>query len=544
MAKHHPNWQTPEVVFQPKVYKGMQGGINKLVAAIRPTLGPLPRLVLNEKESKVGRPELLDDGAVIARRIIQLQDRDEDMGAMYLRQVLWHLHETVGDGTAAAAVLFQTIFTEGIRYIVAGGNAMRLRQYLEAAYKVILDELEKQVIHLEGKEQLARLAETICYDPPLAKMLGEIFDIIGEYGRLEFRTDRGREMDREYVEGMYWDGGILSREMFSDRIHGRAQLENLHILCTDLEIKEAQELLPVLDMAATAGIKSLLLIAASLSERALAMLLANRAKIGVVAVKAPALDSLTRSEALEDLALQTGGRAFFQAAGDTLNSVRLADLGQARRAWVEADQFGIVGGRGDPRRLRQHIAQLRLALQNVADPDTRKRLQQRIGKMIGGSAVLWAGGNTPIALEARKALAERTAEAMRGAIRDGVLPGGGVALLACQAALQKKKQTAESIDERMAYHILTTALETPMRALLENSGFKPDEILSRIAQTGPGYGFDVIKGEIVGLTQAGIYDAASVIKAATFSAIHGAALALTVDVLIHRKDPPLAYHKT
>jgi chaperonin GroEL len=544
MSKYHQKWQTPGVVLQPEVYKGMQAGITKVVDAIRPTLGPLPRIVVIEKESKVGRPELLDDGATIARRIIQLPNREEDMGAMYIRQMLWSLHEKIGDGTATAAVIFQTIYNEGIRYIVSGGNAMRLRYYLDAACEIIQAELEKQVTHLQGKEQFAHLAETICYDPPLAKLLGEVFDIIGEYGRLDFRTDRGRELEREYVEGMYWDGGVLSREMIPDRILGRVQLENSFILCTDLEIKEAQELLPILDMAVRAGTKTLFLVTSSLSERALATLLTNRDKIQVIAVKAPALDALTRKEALEDLALLTGGKAFFQAAGDTVNSVQFADLGQARRIWADADHFGIVGGKGDPRQLRQHIAHLRLAFKNVEDPNDHKRLQQRIGKLIGGSAVLWVGANTPVAMEARKALAVRTAEAMRGAILEGVLPGGGVALLACKPVLQKKKLAAEDMDERMAYHILLTAIETPIRTLIENAGFKPDEELARIALAGPGFGFDVIKNRVVDVVKAGIYDSASVIKNAMFTAFHSAALALTVDVLVHRKDPPTAYSKT
>ena len=544
MAKNKKKWQTPGVILQPQVYEGLRGGINKLVAAIRPTLGPLPRLVANEKESKVGRPEFLDDGAVIARRVIQLPSREEDMGAMYLRQVLWSLHEKAGDGTATAAVMFQTIFNEGLRYIVAGGNAMRLREQLEAAGDQVIAELEKQVTHLKGKEQLASLARTICYDQPLAKMLGEIFDIIGEYGRLEIRPGRSRDLEREYVEGMYWNSGILSRLLLPDPIQGRVQLENTAVLCCDLEIKEAQELTAALDAAVRAGHKSLLLVAAAISERAMALLLTNRDKIQVVAVKAPALDSITRSEALNDIALLTGGKAFFKAAGDTLDNLQPADLGQTRRAWADADYFGIVGGQGDPRQLRQHIAQLRTALATLDDQDIRKRLQERIGKLMGGSAILWVGANTVLDIEARKTLAERTAEAMRGAIRDGVLPGAGVAFLECRKILQNKKHAAQDSDERMAYNIVLKALETPTRVLIENAGFKPDEELARITLNGPGSGFDAVKGKVVNMSLAGIYDSASVVKAATFNAVHGAALALTVDVLIHRKDPPEAYHNT
>ena len=234
VTKPQNKLQKPGVVFQPKVYASVQGGINTLVNAIRPTLGPLPRFVVNDKTWGSERAELLDDGGLIARRIIQLTNRDEDMGAMYLRQVLWNMHETAGDGTATAAIMFQTIFNEGVRYITSGGNAMRLRLFLESAAQVILNELASMVTYLHGKEQYAGLAETICYDPPLAKMLGEIFDIISAYGRLDVRPGRSRELEREYIEGMYWEGGFFSREFISDPLSGKVEVENVALLIGDL----------------------------------------------------------------------------------------------------------------------------------------------------------------------------------------------------------------------------------------------------------------------------------------------------------------------
>jgi chaperonin GroEL (HSP60 family) len=204
-----PKPRRPAVVFQPKTYNQFQAGANLIIDAIRPTLGPVPRTVAIEQVvNRTKRPELLDDGAIIARRIIQIKHRGRDIGAMFVRHMLWELHETAGDGTATAAVLFQTLFNQGVRYVVDGGNAMRLRYHLEALTPMLLEKIEAQTIHLSGKENLASLAETICYDPPLAKVLGEIFDIIGEYGRLEIRSGSGRELERSYVEGIYWDGGL------------------------------------------------------------------------------------------------------------------------------------------------------------------------------------------------------------------------------------------------------------------------------------------------------------------------------------------------
>jgi len=375
-------------------------------------------------------------------------------------------------------------------------------------------------------------------------MLGEIFDTVGEYGRLDVHTGRSRELEREYVEGMFWDTGVLSREMIPDQVAGKVQMENAAILCTDLEIKEPQDVFAFLEKLIRLNCKVLLLVAASVSDRALSVLLSNREKIQVVAVKAPAIDALTRSEALDDLALLTGGRAFFQAAGETLNSVRPADLGHARRTWARLDNFGMSGGKGDPRRLRQHIAQLRSALPNVTEPNQRRRLQERISKLMGGVAVFWVGANTPLAVEARKALAERTIEAMRGAVKEGVLPGGGIALLSCRPTLQKKMNVAKDMNERVAYRILSKAVESPIRTLLENAGFEPDRLLNQIALAGPGSGFDVVGRQIVNMAGAGIYDSAAALKGAVFSAVHGAALALTIDVLVHMQDPITSYHRT
>lgn len=546
MAREKAERQTPGVVFQPRTSQGIQRGIDKLVAAIRPTLGPVHRNVAIEKESKVRKPELLDDGAVIARRIIQLPDRDEDMGAMYLRQLLWKLHETAGDGTATAALIFHTIYKEGLKYIASGGNAMRLRANLGKTTPFILNELESMTFTLEGKERLARLAETICYEPELARMLGEIFDIVGEFGQLEIRAGQGRAMEREYIEGMYWHGLIFSREMLPDPLVGRAQLEDTAILASDLEIKDPAVVLHILETAIGAGVKSLLLVASTISEQALSILLMkpNREKVRVVAVKAPGLSSDDHREGLEDLTMLTGGRPFFQATDEGLQTLKASDFGFARRAWADQEYFGIAGGKGDPRQLRQHIATLRTAFAKCDDPQNRKRLQERIGKLLGGSAVLWIGHPSPITVQVRKELAERTAQAMRGALRSGVLPGGGLALLACKSFLLEKYHQAQDLDERAAYRILARAVEAPIRALLENAGEEPVEVLAQIAAAGWGCGYDVVQRKIVNMAEAGIVDSAAVIREAAYRAIHGAALALTVDVLIHRADPPAAYHTT
>jgi chaperonin GroEL len=417
---------------------------------------------------------------------------------------------------------------------------MLLRHHLEKATRLILDQLVHMTLPISGREKLSGLAETICYDPPLARMWGEIFDIIGPYGNLDVRSGRSHDLEREYVEGMYWNGGVFSHEMITDPALGRVQLEDVAVLISDLDANEPQDLLPLLEAAIQAGIKALVLVLESISDRMLSVILekTNREKVKVVAVKSPAMHEDVHRTSLEDLAVLTGGCPHYRASGDTLINVAIEDLGRARRAWADPNHFGIIGGRGDPRKLRQHIAQLRTAFINIKDVDERKRLQERIGKLMGGSATLWVGAATPLEVERRKELAVRTAEAMRGAMREGVLPGGGISLIACRDLLERKKHEAQESDERAAYNILFQAFETPQRTLLINAGYRPDEVLASVYRAGAGHGFDVLRGEVVDMFQAGIIDAASVIKAAVFGALHGAALALTVDVLVHRKNPP------
>jgi chaperonin GroEL len=282
-------------------------------------------------------------------------------------------------------------------------------------------------------------------------------------------------------------------------------------------------------------------MATGISEQALSMLLipANRERVQVVAVKAPSLAAPLHHQQLEDLAILTGGRLLLAKAGDKLAAVQPEDIGLADRAWADKHYFGLVGGQGDPHQLRQRVAELQTAFENAQSTDDRQRLQERLGQLSSRAAVLWVGALSPIAVEARKALAKQTAEAIRGAIREGVVPGGGVALLQCKPLLQEKMRQAQSSDERAAYTILLKAVEAPIRTLLSNAGHSPGEVLAQIGQREPGYGFDVTRGEVVEMKRVGIFDAATTAKTAIANAIHGAALALTIDVLVHRANPPV-----
>ena len=548
MAKRTERWQRPRVVLQPEVHLGLLKGIDQIVGAVRPTLGPFPRITLYDRTiGKAGRtPELLDDGGTIARRIIQIPGRDADVGAMLIRNLLWTLREEVGDGTATAAVLFRSVYAEGLRYLASGGNAMRLRTHLERAMRDILAELDGMTTRVTGERQLSKLATALSNDAELGRMLGEIFDVIGEHGRLEVRKGRTRDYEREYVEGMYWSGGVVSRVFITDVERQRTELQNAALLMTDLDIEDPRDLIPLLTTCVRAGIENVVIIARKISDATVGMLMLNREKgkikINVVGVKTPGSTSTDQRAALTDMAVLMGGRAFLRDAGDTIREIKVSDLGRARRVWADKLNLGIIGGQGDPRALRQHIARLRNAYAVATDKDDRAHLQERIGKLMGGSATLYVGGITETELDYAKEQAERAADAMRGAIREGVLPGGGAALLACRPLIARRMVQADEPEERAAYHILMAALEAPTRALLENAGHEPGEILGRIEAAGPGHGFDVVGGEVVDMGLAGIQDVMTVVKAAVRSAIGGAAMALTTDVVIHRASPPDAFN--
>ena len=533
--------QTPETVFQPRTARGFQGGINKIVDAIRPSLGPFPRAVAIARATTTRSPEILDSGGIIARRIISLPNRDEDAGAMYIRGVLWNLHERVGDGVATAAVLFQTVFNQGLKYIAAGGSPMTLRSYLEQGADIIANALDGLTQPIAGTEALIGVAQTVCHDRALAEILGNLISIVGEDGWLEIRAGRGRDIEHELIAGSYWPGALVSKAMIYDTGRSRTVFENAAILITDLAIDSPQELVPVIQAAVEAGASRLVVMCSNISEQAQAILLQSRKsdKLQIIGVKTPGLRSDVQMTSMLDMAALMGGKMLVKAAGDTLTGVTPQHFGHARRIWANEEYTGLVHPQGDPKEIRRHINTLRVAYKNAAKDEERQRLQERIGKLLGGAAAIDVGGLTETEMETRKELAKRTVRTLRGAAREGILPGGGTALLACRPALDELLADRDSLDARAAHRILTRALETPFRTLISNSGNSEGKILGEMEQAGCEVGFDILSGRICEMIPNGIVDVAAVQKQAVISAIRGAALALTIDILVHRKNPPI-----
>jgi chaperonin GroEL len=528
----------PALVFQPYTYHSLEKGADQLVGALRPTLGPFPRAVAIARHLSAGPPEILDDGATIARRIIELPDRAANVGAMLLRNALWKMHEDVGDGTTTMAVMFQSILNQGIHYITAGcADAMRLRLELDRSVSAASATLRAGPIPLTKREDIAKMALALSCDEELASALGEICYVVGIEGYVHVETGHRRRLEREYVEGTYWENsGWFSSLMETDPVRHRAVLNDVAILISDVSVHDAGELVPVLSKVVQARIPNLVVIASDMSDNPIGLLMQNRQAgiAGTLGVRAPMLGSIDQAT-LEDMAALTGGRFICRTAGESLETLRLEDLGRARQVWATDTCFGIVAGKGDPRHIRRRIATLR-ALIKKSEGKAKDSLRHRLGRLLGGSAVLRVGGVTNIEVDGRKATAEKAIRALQVAMEGGLVPGGGTALLSCQTAVAATP--ARDRDEIIARRILSRALEEPLRVIAANAGYAPGTIVARVRAAPPGYGLDVRTGQIVDMREAGILDAVTVLDGALRIAASSAAVALTTDTIVLRKRPP------
>ena len=544
--------RTPRVVVVPQSSRGLQHGINQLADVLSLTLGPHGRLVVLDSAGGLRPPELLDKGGVIARRLVALPDPSADVGAMYLRGLLTHLDHDHGDGTATAAVLFQHVYNAGLRWITAGGNAMLLRRSLEQGLAVILTALgEVRRPFVGGAEALRQAAFSVCQDHPLAAALGEILDTLGPYGPIELRTSHQREIRREFLPGSYWDGGLHNPEILAGSGGARLDLEEPALLVSNLFLDDPAELAAALNCAYQAGQRAIVLVAAQISPAISGLLAQARqsaAPLKVLAVQPPAGLPHLADNLLHDLAVLTGARPLLRAAGDTLAGFTPPHLGRARWAWADRGHFGLVRGQGDPSAVRAHVADVLGGYRAAPDVETRAEWRARLGNLHGGAYALWLDGPNDNAVKRRRHRAELAIHTLRALLEGGCVPGGGWAFMACRPALTTWAQQATRDEDRAAARILLGALEAPFRAIVTNAGQVPGRALASVAEAeagpetpaGPYRGFDVLAGHAVDLRQAGLLDPAETTLAVAQGGIASAALALTIDVLVHHRLPELA----
>ena len=529
------------LLFQPHTRDALKAGIDMMAAAVTPTLGPLTGPVALEDSTRKGSPELLDDAGSIARRILQLNDRDADVGAMLLRETLWRQREECGDGSATAAVLYQTVVAEGHRFISAGGNPMLLRGHLERGRKLMLDALGQQVRRINSVDEIERLALSICGDGEIARVLADIFDVLGAHQPIEVR-DGGRELEHEFFLGASWESKVPTSIMFEGMVGSRIQLENSAWLISEFELDDLSALVKLVTDVYKAGYASLVIVAKLFSEQIIAAQGANSqmADFQLVLVTVTGMVD-EQAAALEDLALITDGTVLRTITGHNAGAVATEMLGASELAWIDRNRFGIIAGAGDEEYIQGEIAALEKRFRNSDDERQRQVQRMRIGRLRGGSAVIYCGGSSQSEMRYQSALIERTIAATRSALLEGTLPGGGTALLRCIAPLQRAHDKSADLHERAACQILIKAAEAPCRRLLENAGQEAAGIVIDAILSGEnGIGYDVLGGSIADMHKSGVIDSAAALMAAVRNGIAGAALALTVDTIVHRVNPPLA----
>lgn len=510
----------------------MKTGIRKMVDLVRPTYGPIHRTVMLSRVSGEPTPEILDDGGLIARRVFAIRDRDEDVGAMMVRHLMWRMRERFGDSTVTAAVVFQDIFESGVRHMAYGGNAMLLRRHLEAGASLVAEALARQAIQIQNAQQLTHLAESICRNGEIAQHLGEIFSRVGQYGQVEIRPNNSRSSHVEYLHGITCKGEFFSRSMMQDTFKVYSQIEQPAILVSNLHITNPMQLATWLEGIFNAGVDKLVIIAKVISPECLAILDAVNRSSPEMRVLAINLYITTERWEMQDLTIQTGAALIAQEAGISLASVLPEHLGRAKQVWLARSQFGILGGKGNPETIQDHFQRLLRVLQKEQDKDRVVKLRQRIARLTGESAIYFVGGATKTEIDESVRLAQRTADTMREALAGGVVPGGGAALLSCLPVLEGMIHSSD-FEERAAGKMIAHALQEPTRLLMHNCGENPSRRLAQLKDGPPGWGFDIRTRKIGDMSEAGVLDVANAVKAAVYGGIVGAALGLTIDVIIH-----------
>src|SRR5690242_2227223 len=503
-------------------------GVNILADAVKITLGPKGRNAVIEK--KFGAPTVTKDGVTVAKEI-ELQDPLENMGAQMVREVASKTSDVAGDGTTTATVLAQAIFREGVRTVAAGASPMALKRGIDKAVEVAVREIKRLSRDVKG-DMIAQVGTISANtDKQVGNLIAEAMKKVGKDGVITVEESRTMETTLEVVEGMQFDRGYLSSYFVTDPARMECVLEDVHILIHEKKINSMQELLPLLEQTAKMG-KPLLIIAEDVESEALATLVVNklRGTLQCAAVKAPGFGD-RRKAMLEDIATLTGGKAITEELGIKLENVKMEDLGYAKKVTIDKDNTTIIEGAGKNSEIDGRIKQLRAQVEESTSDYDKEKLQERLAKLVGGVAVIKVGAATETELKEKKARVEDAMHATRAAVEEGIVPGGGIALLRCLPALEKLKVYDD--DEATGVNIVKRALEEPTRQIAQNAGLEGAVVVSRIRESkDESFGFNAESGEFTDLIKAGVIDPAKVTRLALQNAASIAALMLTTEALI------------
>jgi len=521
--------------FNEEARRGLEAGVNKLADAVKVTLGPKGRNVVLDK--KFGAPTITNDGVSIAREV-ELEDPFENMGAQLVKEVATKTNDVAGDGTTTATVLAQALVREGLRNVAAGANPMGLKKGIEAAVAAAVDSIADQAVQVDdSKEQIANVAGISAADATIGQVLADAIEKVGKDGVVTVEESNTFGMDLEFVEGMQFDKGYLSPYFVSDPERQEAVLEEPYILLNQGKISSVQDMLPVLEKVMQSG-RPLLIISEDVEGEALATLVVNkiRGTFSSVAVKAPGFGE-RRKAMLQDMAILTGGQVIAEEVGLKLDGVSLEMMGSARKVVVTKDETTIIEGAGESSEVEGRISQIKREIDETDSDWDREKLQERLAKLAGGVAVVQVGAATEVELKEKKHRIEDALSATRAAIEEGVVAGGGTALLRARPAVAS---VIEGLDGDMATgaRIVYAALEAPARLIADNAGFEGAVMVREIESATGHTGLNALTGEMVDLVEAGVIDPAKVTRAALQNAASIAALLLTTEVLVADKPEP------
>ncbi|MDI3257728.1 MAG: chaperonin GroEL [Kyrpidia sp.] len=518
-----------EIIFREDARRAMLRGVDALADAVRVTLGPKGRNVVLEK--KFGSPLITNDGVTIAKEI-ELENPFENMGAQLVKEVATKTNDVAGDGTTTATVLAQAIIQEGLKNVTAGANPMALKRGIEKAVKAAVDEIARIAKPIEGRENIAQVAAISAGDDEIGALIADAMEKVGKDGVITVEESKGFGTELEVVEGMQFDRGYISPYMITDTDKMEAVLEEPYILITDKKVSNIQEILPVLERVVQSG-RPLLLIAEDVEGEALATLVVNklRGTFTAVAVKAPGFGD-RRKAMLQDIAILTGGQVISEELGLELKNTSLQQLGRARQVRVTKENTIIVDGAGDKKEIDGRINQIKVQLEETTSDFDREKLQERLAKLAGGVAVIKVGAATETEMKEKKLRIEDALNSTRAAVEEGIVPGGGTALVNVVKALDEVKVEG---DELTGVNIVRRALESPVRQIADNAGLEGSVVVERLKKESPGIGFNAATGEWVDMIKAGIVDPAKVTRSALQNAASVAAMVLTTEALVADK---------
>ncbi|HEX8229488.1 MAG TPA: chaperonin GroEL [Chloroflexia bacterium] len=522
-----------QLEFSMEARASIKAGIDAVANAVKTTMGPKGRNVALDR--KFGAPTVTHDGVTVAKEI-ELKDPFENMGAQMLKEAATKTNDVAGDGTTTATVLAQAMVHEGLKNLAAGANPMLLKRGIDIATRAAVEHIHAMSSPVETREDIAHIATISAADPEIGNLIADVMDRVGKDGVITVEESRGLRFETEYVEGMEFDRGYISAYFVTNSERMIAEIDDPYILITDKKISSVQEMLPVLEKMIQTGRKDLVIIAEDVEGEALATLVVNRLRgtLNVLGVKAPGFGD-RRKEMLRDIAILTGGQVISEEVGRKLDSTTLADLGRARRVRSDKDSTTIIEGMGDEKAIKARVEQIRALMESTTSDYDREKLNERLAKLAGGVAVIKVGAATETELKEKKHRVEDALSAARAGIEEGMVPGGGVALLNTVEAL-KNLETASG-DETTGVQIVRRSLEEPIRQLAANAGEDGSVIVQNIRRAqqekdSNKYGFDVMSGEYVDLFEVGIMDPAKVTRSALENAASIASMILTTEALI------------